>query len=100
METLALDGFWLLGGLGVAFLLGVFLSAKVKDLVYGVPSELRAALNVAQKDALSTLKTAKANTVADVANLFTKTTVTKSATPAAVHESAITSSTVVASVGS
>jgi hypothetical protein len=66
MEKIALDGFWLLGGLGVAYLVGVFTSQWLKDKINGVPSELRTALGASETAALNDLKAAKSDIVSKV----------------------------------
>jgi hypothetical protein len=84
MEKVALDGFWLLGGLALAYLTGVFTSQWVKDKISGVPAELRTAIKATESSALSELTKAKAAVVADVSKLFTKAaTATAAAAPAA-----------------
>lgn len=67
--TLALDGLWLLGALLVAFVLGVAVSQKLKDLLSGVPGELRTVLKNAEAGALAKVQTAKTQAVADVAKV-------------------------------
>lgn len=86
MDKIVLDGFWLLGGLGVAYLLGVFTAQKLKDTINGVPSALRTALSATEASALAELSKAKAALVADVGKLFTKaaTATAAAATPVAV----------------
>jgi hypothetical protein len=76
MEKLALDGFWLLGGLAAAFVVGVFVSTYIKDKIKGVPSSLRSALGTAETDAVAALKAAETKVVSDVAGMFKKSTAT------------------------
>jgi hypothetical protein len=89
MEKLALDGFWLLGGLAAAFVVGVFVSTYIKDKIKGVPSSLRSVLGTAETDAIAALKAAETKVVSDVAGMFKKSTATAktaaatAATPAA-----------------
>ena len=63
---LALDGFWLVGAIVLAVLIGIFISQYVKDVVTGVPSSLRTALSATETSALSSLKLAEAAVVADI----------------------------------
>lgn len=61
----------------VAYIAGVLTSTKVIDFFQGVPTELRSALTSAKTNALSALKTARADVVAKVIG----TTATKTAAP-------------------
>jgi hypothetical protein len=65
MLKLALDGFWLVGALGAAFIAGVFLSGKVKDWLFGVPADLRAALKSAESNLSAQIMAAQKKVVAD-----------------------------------
>lgn len=80
MGHIALDGFWLVGALALAWLVGIFTAQYIKDKVKGVPSPLRTALQATETAALNELEAAKAKVVSDVAGLFAKA---KAATPAA-----------------
>jgi hypothetical protein len=51
-------------GLAAAFVAGVLLSQKVKDLVKGVPAQARVAINNVEADALAKLKVAQSNVLA------------------------------------
>lgn len=72
MVHFALDGFWLLGALVLAVLIGIFIAQYVKDKIKGVPSPLRTALQATETAALNELEAAKAKVVSDVAALFAK----------------------------
>ena len=74
MEHLALDGFWLVGGILLAAVVGIFVAQYVKDTIKGVPSPLRAALSATETDALASLKVAEIKVVTDLAGLFAKAT--------------------------
>jgi len=54
-----LSGPWLAGGLALAYLVGAFTIRYIKDVLKGVPSPLRTALNAAEKTALARLKAAE-----------------------------------------
>lgn len=84
MFHFALDGLWLIGALGLAYLVGVFTAQKVKDTVNGVPGDLRTALSATESSALAEISKAKAAAIADVGKLFSKAaTATAAASPAA-----------------
>jgi type IV secretory pathway TrbL component len=84
MDKIALDGFWLLGGLALVYLTGVFTAQYVKDKVSGVPSALRAALKATETNALAELEKAKNAVLADIGNIFKKSAAaTTAAAPAA-----------------
>ena len=84
MDNIALDGFWLLGGLALVYLTGVFTAQYVKDKVSGVPSALRAALKATETNALAELEKAKNAVLADIGNIFKKSAAaTTAAAPAA-----------------
>jgi hypothetical protein len=53
-----------LAGLVAAFIAGVLLSTKVKDIIKGVPSAARVAINNVEADALAKLKNAQTNVLA------------------------------------
>lgn len=72
MGALALDGLWLLAGLGVTYLIGVFTSQWAKDKINGVPGTLRAALKVTEAAAVKELTAARDRIVADTATLIAK----------------------------
>jgi hypothetical protein len=72
MFKIALDGVWLIAGLGVAVLVGVFVAQYVKDKLKGVPAPLRAALSATESAALNELKAAQQKAIADVAGLLAK----------------------------
>lgn len=82
MQSIVLDGFWLIGALLATYLTGVFSSQWAKDKLTGFPAELRAGLKTQETAALSALKAAQAKVIADVAGLLTKATV-KPVAPAA-----------------
>lgn len=71
-EKIVLEGTWLIVALGGTFIAGVILSQTVKDKVFGVPSALRSALKVAEKNALTSLKSVQSKAVADVVNIFSQ----------------------------
>ena len=54
-----LSGLWLAGALVLAYLVGAFTVRYVKDLLKGVPSSLRSALNATETNALAALKAAE-----------------------------------------
>lgn len=83
MDKIALDGFWLLGAFALVYLTGVFTAQYVKDKVFGVPSELRAALKATETNALAELAKAKAAVLADIGNIFKKSATATAAAPAA-----------------
>ncbi len=85
MEKFALDGFWLLGGLGLVYLLGVFTSQWLKDKISGTPATLRAALKATESSAKAELAKAQMAAIADIGNLFKKSaTAVSAAAPAPV----------------
>lgn len=65
MIHLALDGFYLVGALVAAVLVGIFASQFVKDKIKGVPSPLRAALKATESQALAALSDAEKAVVAE-----------------------------------
>ena len=71
MLHVVLDGFWLLGALVVAYLLGVFTAQYAKDKIYGVPSEVRAALRNLEAKALAQAAATKNKAVADAVSAIT-----------------------------
>ena len=71
MFHFVLDGFWLLGAIAVAYLLGVFTSQYVKDKLRGVPSEVRAALRNLEAKALAQAAATKNKAVADAVGAIT-----------------------------
>ena len=44
MRTFFVESEWVLAGVAAAFVLGVLLSTKIKDLIKGIPSDARAVL--------------------------------------------------------
>lgn len=83
-DKIALDGFWLLSGFGLFYLLGVFTSQWLKDKISGTPATLRSALSATESSAKAELQKAEAAVIADVGNLFHKaaTAVAAAAPPA------------------
>lgn len=71
MHNFVLDGFWLIGSLAVAYLLGVFTAQYAKDKINGVPSEVRAALKNLEAKALATASATKNKAVADAVSAIT-----------------------------
>jgi hypothetical protein len=71
MIHFVLDGFWLLGAIVVAYLLGVFTSQYAKDKLRGVPSEVRAALRNLEAKALATATATKNRAVTDAVSAIT-----------------------------
>jgi hypothetical protein len=71
MLHFVLDGFWLLGAIAVAYLLGVFTSQYAKDKLRGVPSEVRAALRNLEAKALAQAAATKNKAVADAVSAIT-----------------------------
>ena len=71
MFHFVLDGFWLLGAIAVAYLLGVFTSQYVKDKLRGVPSEVRAALRNLEAKALAQAAATKNKAVSDAVSTIT-----------------------------
>jgi hypothetical protein len=67
MAHVILDGFWLIGALAAAYLLGVFTAQYAKDTLNGVPSDLRAVLKNVEAKALAALKASKSTAVANAA---------------------------------
>lgn len=57
--------------IGAAFVSGVVFSTKVKDFVKGVPSQVRAAINNVETDALGKLKVAQAQVLATLPGAVT-----------------------------
>lgn len=53
----------IVGGLLVAFILGVVFSTKVKDLIKGIPAQARAALNQVEADTVAKIKSAQAQVI-------------------------------------
>jgi len=80
LKNLVLDGFWLVGGLALAVLVGVFVAQYIKDKLTGVPSPLRAALKATEASALAELKKAEQAVVAEIAK---KATAASAPTPPA-----------------
>lgn len=70
MGKLALEGFWLLGGFTVVYLVGVFTAQWAKDKLNGVPASLRSALNATEASALKQMHSAKEQVVANTATLL------------------------------
>ena len=69
---LVLDGVWLVAGLGLAVLVGIFCAQYVKDKLTGVPAPLRAALKATESAAMTELKKAEAALVNDIGKIFVK----------------------------
>ena len=65
MFHFVLDGLWLVGALVAVYLLGVFTSQYAKDKLYGVPSEVRAALKALEAKTAASVAAAKDKAVAD-----------------------------------
>jgi len=89
LKNLVLDGFWLVGGLALAVLVGVFVAQYIKDKLTGVPSPLRAALKATEASALAELKKAEQAVVAEIAK---KATAASAPTPPAPAPSTATAS--------
>ena len=58
-----LTGPWLAGGLALAYLVGAFTIRYIKDVLKGVPSGLRTALNSTETNALAKLKAAEQDAI-------------------------------------
>lgn len=71
MHNFVLDGLWLIGAIVVAYLLGVFTAQYAKDKIFGVPSEVRAALKNLEAKALATAAATKNKAVADAVGAIT-----------------------------
>jgi hypothetical protein len=71
MFHFVLEGFWLLGAVVVAYLLGVFTSQYAKDKLRGVPSEVRAALRNLEAKALAQAAATKNKAVSDAVSAIT-----------------------------
>ena len=78
-----LSGLWLAGALVLAYLVGAFTVRYVKDLLKGVPSSLRSALNATETNALAALKAAEQKAISDVTGLLPAIKTAAPATPAA-----------------
>ena len=65
LTTITLSGLWLLGGHGLAFLIGIFTSQYIKDTLLGMPGALRAALKAHEKTSLASLKDAETKAIND-----------------------------------
>ena len=78
-----LSGLWLAGALVLVFLVGVFTSQYIKDVLKGVPSSLRSALKSTETYALSALKAAEQKAISDVTGLLPAIKTAAPATPAA-----------------
>ena len=78
-----LSGLWLAGALVLAYLVGAFTVRYVKDLLKGVPSSLRSALNSTETNALAALKAAEQKAISDVTGLLPAINTAAPATPAA-----------------
>lgn len=63
MGKLALEGFWLLGGFAVVYLVGVFTAQWAKDKINGVPSSLRNAFNATEAATLKQMHSAREQVV-------------------------------------
>ena len=78
-----LSGLWLAGALVLAYLVGAFTIRYVKDVLKGVPSSLRSALNATETNALAALKAAEQKAISDVTGLLPAIKTAAPATPAA-----------------
>lgn len=78
-----LSGLWLAGALVLAYLVGAFTVRYVKDLLKGVPSSLRSALNATETNALAALKAAEQKAISDVTGLLPAIKTAAPATPTA-----------------
>ena len=78
-----LSGLWLAGALVLAYLVGAFTVRYVKDVLKGVPSSLRSALNATETNALAALKAAEQKAISDVTGLLPAIKTAAPATPAA-----------------
>lgn len=93
-----LNGPWLLGALALTFLVGVFASRYIKDVLKGVPSSLRSALNATETNALAALKAAEQKAIADVTGLLPASKATAAA-PAATAAAPVAAAPTAASSG-
>lgn len=84
MESFFLKGFWLLGSFGVVYLVGVFTAQWAKDKLFGVPGDLRTALNALEAGAVKELAAARTKLVADTVGLLNRGKAAVAAAPVAV----------------
>jgi len=65
-----LSGPWLAGALALAYLVGAFTIRYIKDVLKGVPSPLRTALNANETNALAKLKAAEQKAINEAVGLL------------------------------